>query len=112
VVLGQSAGLTDEQMQHLTDDPLPDGLYSEAEEAIIEYSHHATRLEPIDDELYGRLQEHFSQDQIMEICMLTGLSNLVNRYHLTFHTDLDDETERMVAPTCRVPMPAKPAHSQ
>jgi len=44
--------------------------------------------------------------------MLTGLSNLVNRYHLTFHTDLDDETERMVAPTCRVPMPAKPVHSQ
>lgn len=44
--------------------------------------------------------------------MLTGLSNMVNRYHLTFHTDLDDETERMVAPACRVPMPAKPAHSQ
>ena len=99
-------------MQHLADATPPEGLFSGAESAILEYSRLATLLQPIDDALYGRLQTHFSQDQIMEICMLSGLSNMVNRYHLTFHTDLDEETERMVAPTCRVPMPTRPAHSE
>lgn len=112
MVLGQSAGVTDEQMEHLADDPLPGGLYTDADRAIIEYSRRATLLEPIDDEVYGRLQEHFSQTAIIEICMLTGLANMINRFHLTFHTDVDEETDGLVPGTCAIRMPPKPAGSQ
>jgi alkylhydroperoxidase family enzyme len=91
-VLGRSIGLTEEQMAHLGGDPLPDGLYSPAQAAIVRYAQKSTRLERIDDETYGALAQHFTPEQIVDICLTVGLSNMVNRFHATFQTDLDAET--------------------
>ena len=30
--------------------------------------------------------------QLIDICLTVGLSNMVNRFHATFHTNLDGET--------------------
>jgi hypothetical protein len=76
-------------MHHLVDDPLPEGVYDEAEAAIVRYAQKSTRLEPIDDITYGNLAQHFTTQQIIDICMTVGLSNLVNRFHATFQTDMD-----------------------
>ena len=67
-MLGRSVGLTDEQIAHLADDPLPDGVYSPSEAAIVRYAQASTRLRPITDELYGDLASHFDTKQIMELC--------------------------------------------
>jgi alkylhydroperoxidase family enzyme len=105
VVLGRSAGLDETKMRHIGDDPLPDGVYADDERAIVEYAQRSTRLEPITDELFGRLSAHFTQKQVMEICFTVGLSNLINRFHATFLTDVDPETGEVLGPACPIPMP-------
>ena len=104
MVLGRSAGLTEEQLAHIGDDPLPDGVYDEVERAVVEYAQRSTRLEPITDELFARLSAHFTQQQLIELCFTVGLSNVINRFHATFLTDVDPETGEVLGPTCPMPM--------
>lgn len=104
MVLGRSAGLSEAKLAHLGDEVLPADLYEADEAAIVDYARRSTRMEPIDDELYGRLQAHFSTTQIMEICFTVGMSNVINRFHATFLTEVDPETNQQVAPSCPLPM--------
>lgn len=104
MVLGRSAGLTEEQLAHIGDDPLPEGIYADDQRAVVEYAQRSTRLDPITDELYGRLQTHFTQQQIIELCFTVGLSNVINRFHATFLTDVDPETGEVLGPACPMPM--------
>ena len=103
-------------MRHLMDDPLPEGVYDAAEVAIIRYARKSTRLEPIDDATYGDLARHFTPQQIIDICLTVGLSNMVNRFHATFLTEVDEETiaeveaADRIAGACPIPRP-KPPHS-
>jgi len=79
-------------MRHLVDDPLPEGVYDAAEAAIVRYAQKSTRMEPIDDATYAALAAHFSTAQIIDITLTVGVSNMVNRFHATFLTDLDAST--------------------
>ena len=105
-------------MRHLTDDPLPEGIYTEEEAAIVRYARKSTRLEPIDDATYGDLQRHFSTEQIIDICLTVGLSNMINRFHATFQTDVDETTlAEVVAGTaegtsCPIRLPPRPGNQQ
>ena len=107
-------GLTEQQMQHLTDDPLPEGVYGAPEAAIIRYAQKSTRLEPIDDVTYGALAGHFSHTQIIDICLTVGLSNMINRFHATFQTDVDAttlaqlEVDDQTLGSCPIPRPRQP----
>lgn len=105
MVLGRSAGLTEAKLAHLGDEVLPEGVYEPDESAIVDYARRSTRMETIDDELYGRLSAHFTAPQIMEICFTVGMSNMINRFHSTFLTDVDPETTQVLSPTCPLPMP-------
>jgi alkylhydroperoxidase family enzyme len=106
--------LTEEQLQHLNDDPLPVGVYDAAQAAIVRYAQKSTKLEPIDNATYAALAEHFSVPQIMDICLTVGLSNMVNRFHATFLTDVDQATVEEVeagdaiAGVCAIPRPKAP----
>ena len=101
-------------MRHLTAAPLPDGVYTEAEAAIVRYAQKSTRLEAIDDETYGNLEANFSKEQIIDICLTVGLSNLINRFHATFQTDVDATTLEEVAAgnttagSCPIRLPDRP----
>ncbi len=55
-------------------------------------------MEPIDDETYGGLAKYFTNQQIIDICLTVGLSNMVNRFHATFQTDLDSATSEEATP--------------
>ncbi len=105
MVLGRSAGLDEEKLRHIGDDPLPDGVYADDERAIVEYAQRSTRLEPITDQLYRRLAAHFTTQQVIELCFTVGLSNVINRFHATFLTDVDPETGEVLGPACPLPMP-------
>ena len=113
-MLGRSAGISEEQLAHLGDDRLPDGLFEESEAAIVRYAQLSTRAIRIDDETYGALAAFFSTQQIMDICLTVGLSNMVNRFHATFLTDLDESTILAVeagdaaAGACAIPRPPAP----
>jgi alkylhydroperoxidase family enzyme len=107
-MLGRSVGLTEEQLSHLGDDPLPEGVYSPSEAAIVRYAVQSTLHITIDDELFAELSRHFSRQQMIDICLVVGQSNLVNRFHATFLTDVDPSTLEIVAApgTCPIPLPA------
>lgn len=99
-------------MRHLTDDPLPEGVYDPAAAAIVRYAQKSTRMEPIDDDTYGALAGHFRPEQIIDITMTVGLSNLVNRFHATFLTDVDAVTtaaaeagDAAAGGSCPIPRP-------
>jgi alkylhydroperoxidase family enzyme len=101
-------------MRHLNDDPLPGGVYDAAQAAIVRYAQKSTRLEAIDDATYAALAQHFSPQQIIDICLTVGLSNMVNRFHATFQTNLDEatlaEAEKgdLIAGSCPIPRPKPP----
>lgn len=66
-------------------------------------------------ETYDALAAHFSTQQLIDICLTVGLSNMVNRFHATFLTDVDEETlaaveagDEAVGGVCPLPRPARP----
>ena len=101
-------------MGHLGDETLPEGLYPPSQASIVRYAQKSTRLQRIDDETYGALARHFTPQQIIDICLTVGLSNMINRFHATFRTDLDAETTAevekgdMIAGSCPIPRPKPP----
>mgnify|MGYP000150115108 CR=1 FL=1 len=101
-------------MRSLLDEPLPEGLYSPKQAAIVVYARKTTRMEPIDDLTYGALQRHLSTQQIIDLCLTVGLSNMINRFHATFQTDVDASTLAEVeagnpaAGVCPIPLPKPP----
>ncbi len=109
-MLGRSVGLSDEQLAHLTDDEPPEGIYSEAESALVEYARVSTETIAVDDELYEKLTARFDSEQVMEIWAVVGVANMINRFHATFHTDVDEEIMEGLEPSsCPIELPDSPA---
>lgn len=108
MLLGRAAGLSEAKLAHLGDDVLPDGVYEPAEAAIVRYAQRLTRMDVIDDGTYGELAEHFTREQIVEICFTVGLSNVINRFHATFLTEVDPQTQEVLAPSCPLAYPEPP----
>jgi alkylhydroperoxidase family enzyme len=111
VVAGRATGLTEEKLARIGADPLPEGLYTPDEAVIVRYARASSRLEPITDELYTALLEHFDEKKIIEICFTVGMANMINRFHATFHTDVDADTQEMLGAVCPVPLPPAPGGS-
>lgn len=107
-MLGRSAGLDEAKLGALGEDPLPVGVYEPEEAAIVRYAQVSTRNDAVDDELYGELRAHFDERQVMEICFTVGLSNLINRFHRTFLTEVDPVTREAVADACPLFLPPPP----
>jgi len=89
-MLGRSFGISEEKLRHMGDDPLPDGVYSEQEAAIVRYAQRSTKMLSIDNTTYQALAKHFSVQQIIEICLNVGLAQITNRFNATFLSDVDD----------------------
>jgi alkylhydroperoxidase family enzyme len=108
VVLGRSAGLDEAQLAHIADDPLPPGVYSDEERAIVRYAQISTRSQSIGDALYADLSAFLSPQQLIELCFTVGVANVINRFHATFLTDVDSETTRALGDNCPLPLPEPP----
>jgi alkylhydroperoxidase family enzyme len=104
-MLGRSVGLTDDKIANLATRTPPVGVYSEGERVAIEYARVITNMGGIDDEQYAALRAHYSPAEIVEMCFVVGLSNLVNRFHATFRTELDASTKDAIAGVCPLPVP-------
>jgi alkylhydroperoxidase family enzyme len=109
VVLGRSAGISEEKLAHVMDDPLPEGLFPPDEAAIVVLARKSTRMEPIDDATWSALQEHFDTKQIMNIILTIGLNQMVSRFHAVVQTDVDGSTLDQLTMSCPVPLPRPPS---
>lgn len=101
--------MTEDKLAHVGDDELPEGLYEPDEVAIVRYARRSTRMDPIDEPTYSALTAHFSREQIIEICFTVGLANTINRFHATFLTEVDPQTQGVLAPSCPLAYPGVPA---
>ena len=114
-MLGRSVGLTEEKIRHVGDDPLPEGVYTPAEAAIVRYGQRSTREIQIDDETYAALADHYEMEQVMEVWALVATSNMINRLHAPFQTEVAAETLEAVESgnqstgSCPVHLPTNPA---
>ncbi len=104
-MLGRSVGITEEQLAHLGDETLPEGLYTPSEAAIVRYARQSTLHITIDDAMYEELAKYFTRKQIVDICLVVGQSNVVNRFHATFKTDVDESTIAHITEPGSVPIP-------
>ena len=95
-------------MSHLLDDPLPEGMFSPPEEAIIEFARASTWMQTISDDIWKKLSAHFDTKQIMEISFTVGLDQLVSRFHATVQTDVDGVTTDQLT-SCPVTLPPAPS---
>jgi alkylhydroperoxidase family enzyme len=77
-MLGRDIGISDEKLRQLGDDPLSEGVYSEAEAAVVRYAQRSTEILTIDEATYQALAKHFSVQQIIEICLNVGLAQMTN----------------------------------
>ena len=66
------------------------------------------RMEVIDDVTYADLAAHFEPAQIIEICLMVGMSNVINRFHAAFRTEADPQTREALALACPLAYPNVP----
>jgi alkylhydroperoxidase family enzyme len=69
---GRPLGLTDEQLRSTVCGSPDDALWSAAERAVFLLADALHVSSTIDNELFAELQEHFSDEQIIELCMTAG----------------------------------------
>jgi alkylhydroperoxidase family enzyme len=82
--LGRAQGVTEEQLRDLS-------RYSESnafttqEKLVLDLAVAMTHTPPdVSDELFGDLQKHFTNAQIVELVTEIGLANLRGRFNTTF----------------------------
>jgi alkylhydroperoxidase family enzyme len=108
VLIGRSAGLTDEKLASLGDDPLPEGVYEPSEEAVVRYARASARNDRITAELYNELAHHFPVETMIQICFVVGLAGLTNRFHSSFLTEVDPATQDALEASCPIYIPQPP----
>jgi alkylhydroperoxidase family enzyme len=109
ITLGRSVGLDEEHLGAIADDR-PQPVYSDVEQVVVDYARRLTRMDPIDDTLFQELRRHFTLEQTIELCFTIGVSNIINRFHATFHTPLDPRTQDALAGGSPLPLPPQPIH--
>ena len=107
-MLGRSAGISEEKMAHVMSDPLPEGLFAPDQAAIVVFARKSTRMEPIDNDTWNALTEHFTVKQIMEIIFTVGFNQMISRFHAAVRTDVDERTLEAVSESCPVRLPPMP----
>ncbi|MDS1135784.1 carboxymuconolactone decarboxylase family protein [Nitratireductor indicus] len=85
-----------EQRVHLVSAWRESPLFSERERAAFEWTERLTRISdgPVDDALYARMLEHFSEKDLVSLTVLVGLINTWNRIAVPFrsvHPIIDKE---------------------
>lgn len=107
IALGRSVGLDEAKLAAVADEAARDAL-TPLEQIVVDYARRLTRTDSIDDELFEALREQFTLQQLMELCFTIGIAGIVNRFHATFHTPLDESTRQAFEAGSPIPIPAPP----
>jgi AhpD family alkylhydroperoxidase len=64
-------------------------LFSMKERVALEFTEALTQLkvEGIDDQLYGKVREHFTDEEMVDLSYVIGLINVWNRMNAVFRTE-------------------------
>ena len=87
--MGRKAGLTDEKLLAVTGNDLT--VFSDAERLLIQLADAMTSTPSnISDELYERLREQFSEEQLLELSAQIAFENFRARLNRVFDVGSDD----------------------
>jgi hypothetical protein len=92
-VLGQALGLTDAEFEALqSKDYLASPLFTDKEKAVMAWSEAMTlNTAKYDDGVWNELRKHCNDAEIVEVSMMCGLFNMINRLNDSFGTELESE---------------------
>lgn len=91
-MLGQALGLTDEEFTALQGDYLESPLFDEREKAVLRWAEAMTwNTAKDDDEAWAEMRRLFSDAEIVEISLITGMFAMINRLNDSFRTELEPE---------------------
>jgi alkylhydroperoxidase family enzyme len=92
-VLGQALGLTDAEFDALQgDDYRESALFNEREKAAMWWAEAMTRnTAKSDDAAWKELRRLFTDAEIVEISLASGMFNMINRLNDSFRTELESE---------------------
>lgn len=94
IVGAKRAGLTPEEMRALKAGDY--STFNASEQAALRYSEKLTRSpDAATDADFAELKKHFSDEQIVDLHMLTGLANLTNRVTGPLALDLEFPAEEL-----------------
>ena len=97
--LGKSFGLTQEEIDALDGDYLTCELYDEQTKTAIAFAEALTRgPKDVSDDLFARLERHFSTEEIVDLTMAVALFNLLNRIAEGLKVELEPEFAQAAAP--------------
>jgi alkylhydroperoxidase family enzyme len=90
-VLGQALGLTDAEFDALQADDYHDSaLFNEREKAVMAWAEAMTlNTAKQNGKHWDDLRRLFSDAEIVEISLITGLFNMINRLNDSFRTELE-----------------------
>jgi alkylhydroperoxidase family enzyme len=91
-VLGQALGLTDAEFDALQDGYKSSDLFDEREKATLAWAEAMTlNTAKHDDAVWNEMRRLFSDAEIVEISLITGMFNMINRLNDSFRTELEPE---------------------
>ena len=92
-MLGQALGLKDEEFDALQADNYRDSpLFDDREKAVMAWAEAMTlNTAKRDNKVWDELKKHFSDAEIVEISLITGMFNMINRLNDSFRTELESE---------------------
>ena len=92
-MLGQALGLTDAEFDALQSaDYGASALFNEREKAAMAWAEAMTlNTAKRDDQVWNELRRLFTDAEIVEISLITGMFNMINRLNDSFRTELEPE---------------------
>ena len=92
-MLGQALGLTDAQFDALQgDDYRASALFDERDKAALAWAEAMTlNTAKRDDKVWQEMRRLFTDAEIVEISLASGLFNMINRLNDSFRTELESE---------------------
>jgi alkylhydroperoxidase family enzyme len=92
VVIGKTAGLSDEEIERITKGPEAEG-WSPAETALLRATDELHADSFVGDATWSSLTEHYSTQQLMDLVFTVGQYHLVSMALNTFGVQLDEGLE-------------------
>lgn len=92
-MLGQALGLTDAEFEALQRKDYPASpLFTDKEKAVMAWAEAMTlNTAKYDDGVWNELRRHCNDAEIVEVSMMSGLFNMINRLNDSFRTELESE---------------------
>lgn len=92
-MLGQALGLKNEEFDALQSaDYRSSPLFSDKEKAVLAWAEAMTlNTAKRDNQVWDDLKKHFNDAEIVEISLITGMFNMINRLNDSFRTELESE---------------------